>query len=81
MRKSGVDEYILIGESDDGSCGDKWKTWGYSNNVSQDNSEVAPYELDGYFRTNLKTIAKLQLSRYDSRLSRSSNTVSFRKRQ
>lgn len=81
MRKSGVDEYILIGESDDGSCGDKWKTWGYSNNVSQDNSKVAPYELDGYFRTDLKTIAKLQLSRYDSRLSRSSDTISFRKRQ
>lgn len=28
FRASGVEEYILIGEADDGSCGHNWKTWG-----------------------------------------------------
>lgn len=28
FRKGGVDEYILIGECDDGQCGDNWETWG-----------------------------------------------------
>ena len=23
-----MDEYILIGEADDGTCGDNWETWG-----------------------------------------------------
>lgn len=28
FRQYGVDEYILIGECDDGQCGDNWLTWG-----------------------------------------------------
>eukprot|EP00536_Pseudo-nitzschia_multiseries_P006101 jgi/Psemu1/154136/gw1.125.95.1 len=28
FREAGVEEYILIGEADDGSCGDNWSTWG-----------------------------------------------------
>ena len=28
MRKFSIDEYILIGETDNGSCGNKWLTWG-----------------------------------------------------
>ena len=28
FRNAEVDEYILIGEADDGSCGDNWLTWG-----------------------------------------------------
>ncbi|GKY96302.1 hypothetical protein MPSEU_000589900 [Mayamaea pseudoterrestris] len=28
FRKYGVDEYILIGECDNGQCGDNWLTWG-----------------------------------------------------
>ena len=28
FRSGQVDEYILIGECDDGQCGDNWETWG-----------------------------------------------------
>jgi hypothetical protein len=28
FRSGDVDEYILIGECDDGQCGDNWETWG-----------------------------------------------------
>ena len=28
FRRYNVDEYILIGEYDDGNCGDNWETWG-----------------------------------------------------
>ena len=28
FRDNGVDEYILIGEADDGTCGNNWDTWG-----------------------------------------------------
>jgi hypothetical protein len=28
FRHYGVDEYILIGEADEGQCGDLWLTWG-----------------------------------------------------
>jgi hypothetical protein len=41
FRKGGVDEYILIGESDDGQCGDNWETWGNHDFLS----EVADKEL------------------------------------
>jgi hypothetical protein len=42
FRKGGVDEYILIGECDDGQCGDNWETWGNHDFLS----EVADKELD-----------------------------------
>lgn len=42
FRKGGVDEYILIGESDDGQCGDNWETWGNHDFLS----EVADKELN-----------------------------------
>jgi hypothetical protein len=41
FRKGGVDEYILIGECDDGQCGDNWETWGNHDFLS----EVADKEL------------------------------------
>jgi len=79
MRKARVSEYILLGESDFGSCGHEFKTWG---NVSQpkDGSDdnVPPFIVDGYERKDL-SMSKLQLSRYDTKFSRSSSTVSFRK--
>jgi hypothetical protein len=41
-----VDEYILIGECDDGQCGDNWLTWGnlqnYDNNDFNDDKDVKP---------------------------------------
>jgi hypothetical protein len=42
FRKGGVDEYILIGECDDGQCGDNWETWGNHDFLS----EVADKELN-----------------------------------
>jgi hypothetical protein len=39
FRQYDVEEYILIGEADDGSCGHNWKTWG--NPVFFDDSHDA----------------------------------------
>jgi hypothetical protein len=36
FRQYQVDEYILIGECDDGTCGDNWSTWGNQEYVSDD---------------------------------------------
>jgi len=33
FRSNRVDEYILIGECDDGQCGDNWETWGNPNHL------------------------------------------------
>ena len=78
IRKYDVDEYILIGESDNGSCGDKWLTWG-NPEYSPKKEHIAPHIIDGYVREDLTSLSILQLSRYDGKESRSSNTVSFRK--
>jgi hypothetical protein len=117
FRVGNVDEYILIGESDDGNCGDNWATWGNpkfhpcydvekdiiildanneSNNKNDNNNPgnsadcmikryrnkfipTPPYELDGYIRTNLDYLSKYQFSRFDSRVSKTGRTVSFRR--
>ena len=82
MRAAGVNEYILIGESDNGSCGHNWLTWGNKDfhTVTDDaDTAIPPYVDEMFLRNDLASIAKLQLSRYDSVDSRSSNTVSFRK--
>jgi hypothetical protein len=36
FRQYEVDEYILIGECDDGTCGDNWSTWGNEKYISDD---------------------------------------------
>lgn len=36
FRKHRVKEYILIGECDDGQCGDNWKTWSNPNHLLED---------------------------------------------
>ncbi|GAX23730.1 hypothetical protein FisN_12Hh307 [Fistulifera solaris] len=39
FREKNVQEYILIGEADDGQCGDNWETWGnpfYNSQYSDD---------------------------------------------
>jgi hypothetical protein len=94
IRSGGADEYILIGESDDGNCGDNWMTWGnpdffdsaIEGPAGRQNDEIAtdmipPYSMDGYVRTNLDELSKLQFSRFDSRESSTSSTVSFRQKQ
>lgn len=50
-------EYILIGETDNGICGDPWLTWGYTeeaDNSSDSSSEDAagPDTCDGLLRAN-----------------------------
>lgn len=85
FRQAGVDEYILIGESDDGSCGHNWLTWG--NDAFRDatldlfecKAPVSPHEIDGYNRRDLHELTPFQFSSFDCSVSKSSNTVSFRK--
>jgi hypothetical protein len=106
FRESNVDEYILIGEADDGHCGDNWATWGnpyFHEAYGVDNSfttavdeycksntddaqkkrdHVIPvplYETDGYVRRNLDFLSRYQFSRFDSRVSKNGQTVSFRR--
>jgi hypothetical protein len=77
-----VEEYILIGEADDGTCGDNWLTWGNSDFHADNNDNAvdsnAPYVADGYERINLDVLSQLQFSRFDCQRSRESMTVSFR---
>jgi hypothetical protein len=40
FRRHRVDEYILIGECDDGQCGDNWATWGNIRHLD-DNFDAA----------------------------------------
>mmetsp|Transcript_1615 Transcript_1615/g.2296 ORF Transcript_1615/g.2296 Transcript_1615/m.2296 type:complete len:487 (-) Transcript_1615:15-1475(-) len=97
IRKSGADEYILIGECDDGNCGHNFHTWGNPayhergdehEEVGKDaihdmNADdlIAPYLLDGYERINLDDLSALQFSRFDSSVLSKSHTVSFRKKK
>eukprot|EP00979_Chaetoceros_neogracilis_P003039 scaffold514_cov222-Chaetoceros_neogracile.AAC.9 len=91
MRDNGVDEYILIGECDDGNCGDNWLTFGnaeFKDDIYLDVEEsksrtpsiVAPYKADGFERMDLEKISVLQYSRFDSSVSGSSKTISFRRK-
>ena len=95
FRKEGVDEYILIGEADDGSVGDNWLTWGnpafYAKNDDADDAETEvnndedgisptpPYVTDRYHRWDMDDLTKFQFSSFDLAVSKSSKTVSFRK--
>ena len=46
FREKAVEEYILIGECDDGQCGDNWSTWGnpfyHSNDVDRVTASTPP---------------------------------------
>jgi hypothetical protein len=91
FREYEVDEYILIGECDDGQCGDNWKTWGNSHFLDSPDDEpqpspsssdkAAPFKRDGYTRKDMDSIAPLQFSRYDCSISKYGRTVSFRKKR
>jgi len=78
-----VEEYILIGEADDGTCGHHWHTWGNPNVLEEYDGvrapPVAPYARDGYTRADLDWLSEIQFSRFDCRLSGESSTVSFRR--
>jgi len=96
FRKFKAKEYILIGECDDGSCGDNWATWGnpafLSNDIAEEltkdaptNKEkekvVPPYEAEGYKRIAMDSLAPYQFSRFDCSVSQLGKTVSFRLRR
>ena len=93
FRAAGADEYILIGECDDGGCGHNWDTWGNPNfldeemdngggtkNQSMKSTTLKPaYQMGGFERKNMDDLSVLQFSRYDSRMSSLTQTVSFRR--
>ena len=85
FRDANVDEYILIGEADDGSCGHNWETWGNAAFASQESTNsrppaaMPPYQMNGYQRWDMDILSQFQFSRFDNAVSRSSKTVSFRK--
>mmetsp|Transcript_19407 Transcript_19407/g.47937 ORF Transcript_19407/g.47937 Transcript_19407/m.47937 type:complete len:555 (-) Transcript_19407:39-1703(-) len=91
FRQSNVDEYILIGEADDGSCGHGWETWGNpifaptpkesSDRTTTTTTQPPAFQQDGYQRWDMDSLVPFQFSRFDSALSRSSKTVSFRRKQ
>lgn len=64
-----VKEYILIGETDGGCCGDDWNTWGYLSS-SKDNQKnktenLTPYQADGFIRKDLVELSRFQICRTD----------------
>jgi hypothetical protein len=81
FRKTGsVKEYILIGETDQGCCGDQWLTWGFSEDQDKE-KEISPYEADGFEKTELNELP-LQICRTDNNFGCffHSHTVSFQKK-
>ena len=89
-EKNSVQEYILIGEPEGGSCGDEWETWGIPTSPQEEaeskKNSRPPWEIDNFRRYDLEDIHKLQLARDDDfddiengeSLSRS-HTISFRR--
>jgi hypothetical protein len=82
-----VDEYILIGESDGGCCGDEWQTWGQNWSFDENERErrknlLAPYEADGFEKAYMNDLRDLQLSRINiSEGNSSTDTVSFKRKE
>lgn len=79
-----VQEYILIGEADDGQCGDNWETWGnphFLENDYKDTQATPPFRADGFERKELSFLLPYQFSRYDSAASKEGTTVSFRRKK
>lgn len=90
FRDYNVGEYILIGEYDDGNCGENWATWGNIESriddpeatEKEDYSSIVPlYEAEGYKRAEVVHVSKFHLSRFDSALSSGSKTFSFQRKQ
>ena len=82
-----VDEYILIGETDGGCCGNEWLTWGQNwafdeEKRKQRENQAVPYEADGFEKVYKNDLSDLQLSRtniFDGR--GTTSTVSFKKKK
>ena len=72
-----AEEYVLIGEADDGTCGHNWITWGNSV-LGMDNGDNVPSHVtDGYERADLRDLLALQFSGFECERSSKSTTVSF----
>jgi len=83
IRRAKVPAYVLIGETDDGACGDPWLTWGLRPREEEEDTlssspgggadsapppvVLAPYLADGYQRSELGRVSRWQLSVYDSK--------------
>lgn len=82
-----VKEYILIGETDGGCCGDEWLTWGYRplsyEEGEEEKSLTPPYAEDGFEREDLMDISRKQICRTDFPPFKrfNSRTVSFRRKE
>lgn len=74
-----AEEYVLIGEADNGTCGHNWYTWG-NPDFGTEGDAVAPHVMDGYERVNLHDLSLLQFSRFDCKRSSESMTVCFRRK-
>lgn len=82
-----LEEYILIGETDFGRCGEPWLTWGvhYPDDENFFKGKKPPYEKDNFEKIPLKNISKKEICRYDylgenGEFVQHSETVSFRRK-
>ena len=71
-----AEEYVLIGDVDDGTCGHNWLTWGNPVLGTDDGDDVPPHVADGYERADLRNLSALQFSRFDCEQSSESTTES-----
>jgi len=83
-QTASVQEYVLVGEADDGCCGDNWLTWGNPAFAPAGAGGVesggAAKAHGGWSRQDLPEVTKLQLSRFDSAdFVGNSCTVAFRR--
>lgn len=75
MRTPSVEEYILIGPKDSGTCGIDDETWG----MNQTEEKPAPYREAHFERIDLSDLSKMQLGQKDWGGWHFSSTVSFRR--
>lgn len=83
LQYQAVDEYILIGEADDGQCGHHWNTWGnpyFEEDSGHVKADSPPFVSQGFERHDHAQLLPYQFSRYDSTLSKEGMTVSFRRK-
>ena len=68
-----VEEYVLLGEADDGACGHNWHTWGNpdfrpggaAGGEGGEGTPTPPYVADGFRRIELDDVSRWMASRYD----------------
>lgn len=76
-----VQEYILIGETAGGCCGDEWLTWGQSWSSDEEEEKVAPHVAEGFSQEHLDEVSQHQICRTDEPGNYyHSGTVSFKRK-